>query len=169
MDTIIRWLAVDTIIQNWDTYGSIAHNYYLYTDPTDGLVTWIPWDNNEALKDTTNGAGNGKRGGQGKSVRDLNMANVGGQWPLIRFLMDDPTYLAKYQQYLEETIAGAFEPGKMEATYTKYHDLIAPYVQKEKETFSQLETLALFDRSLDELIQHAKDRSTAVAAYLAAE
>ncbi|MBN1665770.1 MAG: CotH kinase family protein, partial [Anaerolineales bacterium] len=44
VDAFIRWLAVDTIIQNWDTYGAMTHNYYLYTDPQDGLVTWIPWD-----------------------------------------------------------------------------------------------------------------------------
>ncbi|MBF0224984.1 MAG: CotH kinase family protein [Desulfobacterales bacterium] len=25
----IRWLAVNTVIQNWDTYGLMAHNYYL--------------------------------------------------------------------------------------------------------------------------------------------
>ena len=33
VDAFIRWLAVDTIIQNWDTYGAMAHNYYLYTEP----------------------------------------------------------------------------------------------------------------------------------------
>jgi len=33
---------------NWDSYGVMAHNYYLYNDPVRHL-TWIPWDHNEAL------------------------------------------------------------------------------------------------------------------------
>ena len=169
VDAFIRWLAVDTIIQNWDTYGAMAHNYYLYTDPTDGLVTWIPWDNNEALSAKSEGPGTGNRGGQGRGVRDLGLTGVSEQWPLIRYLMDDPTYLTKYQQYLEETIQGAFQPEKLEATYTKYHDLIAPYVQKEEEGYTQLGSIEGFNQSVNVLTQHAKDRSSAVAAYLAAK
>ena len=60
VDEFLRWLAVNTTIQNWDTYGSMAHNYYLYGDPTDnGRLAWIPWDNNMAL------SGEGMGGGMG--------------------------------------------------------------------------------------------------------
>lgn len=46
----LKWLACNTLIQNWDTYGKMTHNYYLYADPANGnRFTWIPWDNNEAL------------------------------------------------------------------------------------------------------------------------
>ena len=37
VDAFARWLAVNTVIQNWDTYGVAYHNYYLYTDPATGL------------------------------------------------------------------------------------------------------------------------------------
>jgi len=58
-DLFLRWLAVNTAIQNWDAYGAMAHNYYLYGDPGQkGRLRWIPWDNNLAL-----GAGFGGRGG----------------------------------------------------------------------------------------------------------
>lgn len=49
VDGFIRWLAVNTAIQNWDSYGIASKNYYLYTSPADGTITWIPWDNNEAI------------------------------------------------------------------------------------------------------------------------
>lgn len=49
VDGFIRWLAVNTVIQNWDTYGIASKNFYLYTNPSDGTITWIPWDNNEAI------------------------------------------------------------------------------------------------------------------------
>jgi spore coat protein H len=164
VDAFIRWLAVDTIVQNWDTYGSMAHNYYLYTDPADGLVTWIPWDNNEALSAGKGGGPGGK--GPGGGVRELNLGDVGEQWPLIRFLMDDPVYLAKYQQYLGETIQGAFQPEKLAATYQKYHDLIAPYVQQETPGYTQLSSSDSFNQSVDKLSQHAQSRYDAVVAYL---
>ncbi len=50
VDTFLNWLAVNTVIQNWDTYGVMQHNYYLYNNPETGQLVWIPWDNNESFK-----------------------------------------------------------------------------------------------------------------------
>ena len=64
VEEFLRWLAVNTTIQNWDTYGSMSHNYYLYGDPTDnGRLAWIPWDNNLALNDEGMGGMDGGMGG----------------------------------------------------------------------------------------------------------
>ena len=50
VDHFLKWLAVNTAIDNWDTYGAMAHNYYLYGDPKQkGRLQWIPWDNNMAF------------------------------------------------------------------------------------------------------------------------
>ena len=63
VDHFLRWLAVNTVIQNWDVYGAMPHNYYLYGDPAkQGRLRWIPWDNNEALG-RSGGPGPGGRGG----------------------------------------------------------------------------------------------------------
>ena len=162
VNAFIRWLAVDTIIQNWDTYGNIAHNYYLYTDPTDGLVTWIPWDNNEALK-SQNSGGNGA---SAKNVRTLDLSSVGDQWPLIRYLMDDPVYFAKYQQFLQETIDTAFQPEQLSETMQKYHDLIAPFVTQETSDSTQLNSINNFNESVIVLKQYVQTRYDAVVDYL---
>lgn len=175
VDAFMRWLAVDTTLQNWDTYGAMAHNYYLYADPEDGLVTWIPWDNNMSLSaggqrmnegGAAPGWGAGGRGGPGRGARALDLSTVGNEWPLIRFLMDDPTYQAKYKQYLQETIDGAFQPEMLAATYQKYHDLIAPYVEKETDDSTQIESIERFHQAVEELITHAQERYDAVIAYL---
>jgi len=52
----LKYLALNGIIQNWDTYGRMTHNYFLYNNPENSKLTWIPWDNNEAFQD-------GKQGG----------------------------------------------------------------------------------------------------------
>lgn len=174
VDAFLRWLAVDTIIQNWDTYGSMAHNYYLYTDPEDGLVTWIPWDNNMALS----GSGGVQRGadrGEGGiarergGARELDITMVSDQWPLISYLAADEEYLAMYRQHLQEFIDTVWQPEDLTARYQKYHDLIASYAEREEEGFTQLESVEVFENALDKLKEHAQERYDAVEEYLAAE
>ena len=54
VDAFLRYLALNNLIGNWDSYGNMTHNYYLYGDPAlDGRLVWIPWDFNEAMR--TNG------------------------------------------------------------------------------------------------------------------
>lgn len=168
VDGFIRWLAVNTVIQNWDTYGSMSHNYYLYNDPTTGLLTWIPWDNNLALS----GRGGGPGGPGGFTNDSLNQASVSNNWPLIRYLMDDPTYYERYVAYVAATAEGAFAPERMIAIYQKYHAMVAPYVVGENGEvtgYSFLTSAAAFDASLTELITHVNQRYAAVQAFLAAQ
>ena len=54
-DVFLKYLAVNTVIQNWDTYGKMTHNYFLYNNSDTNKLTWIPWDNNEALQLGENG------------------------------------------------------------------------------------------------------------------
>ena len=88
-DTFLHYLAVNTVIQNWDTYGRMEHNYYLYNNPDNNLLTWIPWDHNEALQ-------TGKRGGS--LPLDFSGMND-SEWPLIGYLYADEVYKAKYDDY----------------------------------------------------------------------
>lgn len=115
VDNFMHWLAVNTVIQNWDTYGVMNHNYYLYHNPYSDKLVWIPWDNNEALTS-----------GNGSLSLSMNEVNTG--WPLIRYLIDIPEYEDLYNDYLLNTINGAFEPTKVQATYQYYHNLIEDYV-----------------------------------------
>jgi spore coat protein H len=158
VDTFIRWLAVNTVVQNWDTYGTTSHNYYLYNDPTSGKLTWIPWDNNMALGD---GFARGR-------MTSMDLESVGDNWPLIRYLMDDPVYHSLYVDYVEETIHGPFEPTKMAQTYQRLHDLIQPFVTGEagEEDGAQLSSTNAFDSSVDELIAHAESRYSAAESYI---
>jgi len=176
VDRFIRWLAVNSVVQNWDTYGQMAHNYYLYTDPSTGLITWIPWDNNMALMAGMgdamgDGMGRGGRGGGGGpgGGLSLDLESVSSDWPLIRYLMDDPVYHARYVAYVEETINGPFEPGRMTATYQALHDLIAPYVvgeNGEQPGYTLLNSAAEFDSALTALIEHVNQRYAAAQEYI---
>lgn len=168
VDGFMRWLAVNSVVQNWDTYGQMAHNYYLYNDPTTGLLTWIPWDNNMALADGFGGRSLIMDGSTSRTM-PLDLSTVSSDWPLIRFLMDDLVYRARYDEYLAVTIQGAFEPAKMEATYRRLHDLIAPYVvgeNGEQPGYTHLASAADFETALEALVTHVNARFTLAQDYL---
>lgn len=216
VDEFITWLAANTIIQNWDTYGMASHNFFLYHNPEDGRFVWIPWDNNEALQNRSVGMGgnfgpgagigsenlspaagpgfarmppepgndspmNGPPGGQGigggmggdhplGGQLSLNLDEVDDQWPLIRYLMDDPVYHEKYVQAVEKVISGAFYPDNLKPLYTKNHDLIAPYVigeNGEQKGYTLLKSPEEFNSSLESLLSHADSRYSDTMAYLA--
>ena len=121
----LRLLAVNQAMQNWDTYGAMTHNYYLYGDPDDqGRLLWIPWDLNECLLSARGGpAGSG--GFPGGSIL---LDEVGADWPVIRYLIDDPTYAALYYDELNALLDGAFALEPLHARIDELHNLVAPYV-----------------------------------------
>lgn len=154
-DVFLHYLAINTTIQNRDTYGSMTHNYFLYNDPDTGKLTWIPRDNNESLQA-------GKRGDT-----SLNFASItGGEWPLIEYLYADDVYRAIYEQYLQETIDGPFAVETMQAKYDYYADLVEPYALAEQQWYSFLNGDNAFAAAISSLKQHVVDRVAAVQAYL---
>lgn len=83
VDEFLQWLAANTVMQNWDTYGSMSHNYYLYHDPASDQLVWIPWDNNQSLGSSGGGLrGNnnndnaGQQAGSGGAMRPQADANA---------------------------------------------------------------------------------------------
>ena len=79
-----------------------------------------------------------------RNVVSLSMDEIGADWPLIRYLLDDAVYHARYVAYGEAASATAFAPEVMEATYRHLAALIEPYVLAENPMHSQLQSTAAF-------------------------
>jgi len=157
VDAFLEWLALSAVIQHWDTYGAMSHNYYLYNNPDTGQLTWISWDHNMAMSGTSDAGGAGGRG-PNRTVT-LDKAEIDDNWPLIRFLLDDPLYYQQYLTYLAETVAGPFNADEMAQTYRDMADLIAPYAADEVGQ-------AAFDAAVQALIDHAYQRAEDVTTFL---
>ncbi|CAZ98407.1 CotH kinase family protein [Zobellia galactanivorans] len=155
-DTFLNYLAVNTVIQNWDTYGRMTHNYFLYNNPDTEKLAWIPWDNNEALQ-----RGN-QEGALALDFSDLNET----EWPLIGYLYEDATYKAKYDDYVREVASNIFSVSNMQAKYSTYAALVEPYATAEVEGYSFLNSSADFQAAISELNSHVSERATAVDNYL---
>lgn len=46
LDEFLRFLAMQAMLSNFDSFLTTGHNYYLYRDPRDGRFCFIPWDLN---------------------------------------------------------------------------------------------------------------------------
>jgi hypothetical protein len=99
--------------------------------------------------------------GRGPGARNISLdkADVDDNWPLIRYLLDDPVYYALYLDYLGETIAGPFESDHMAETYQTLAELIEPYAAADVGE-------EVFDAAVQQLIEHAYQQADAVEEFL---
>jgi spore coat protein H len=116
----LKYLAVNQTIINWDAYGCMTHNYYVYADPGDnGRLVFLPWDLNEVML---------IGGGRDCYADSVMLDEINDGWPLIRYLLDDPEYRQYYREQLQAFLDGVFDIDTIIQRMDSYHDLIAPYV-----------------------------------------
>jgi spore coat protein CotH len=164
----LRWLALNTIIGNVDAYGGVSgHNYYPYGSPRHrDRIFWIPWDHDLAMP--TGGLGTPLPG----TPIDLFHDRAGGNWPLIRFLLDDPMYRQMYRAQVDQLMATVFDPARVSATLRSEQARIFPHVvgpQGELFSRSFVGSPAQFDASVygpNGLIDYVNNRAAAVQAAL---
>ncbi len=155
VDHFLKWLAANTAFQNWDTYGNMGHNYFLYS--VDGRMQWIPWDNNESLQD-------------GKGTIEVDeMTRVGTSWPLIKYLFDISRYEEIYKSYMREFIDEVFVTDRMQTLYDEYSSLLFEYASAEvsgRTFFDSTSPATEFSSAVSTLKSHVESRTTEVNEYL---
>jgi spore coat protein H len=133
----------------------MTHNYYLYNDPADNLIKWIPWDNNEAFEE-------GKQGGalafEFTSISD-------NDWPMIGYILSAPAYEISFKQHILAFINGVFEPSKMETQYTEMQYLIQSSVNAETSDYSFLTSNLDFYSAISTLNTRVNTRNTVAFDY----
>jgi spore coat protein CotH len=159
VDTFLKWLAANTVIQNWDTYGNMTHNFYLYNNlnTTDSIsrLTWIPWDNNEAFQS-----------GKSSSALSFSFSEVSSSWPLIKYIINVEEYEETYETYLQEFVDDVFVADDMKITYSSYYTLLKDYAYAEESGYTFLESDSDFDSAVSTLKSHVVSRNSAVTSYL---
>jgi hypothetical protein len=186
VDSFLEWLALSAVIEHWDTYGAMTHNFYLYHDPETALLTWISWDHNLVLGASGGGPqgggpqgtrpgnvdqadaapaappANNRRGGRGGPGRSssLDKADVDDTWPLISYLIADPVYYEMYLDHLQATLDEIFIPATLTAKIEAYADILAPYAAAE-------EGVTTFDAAIDALLTRIESRYETAATFLA--
>lgn len=153
VDGFLKYLAVNNTIQNWDTYGNMTHNYYLYHDPADDLIKWIAWDNNEAFQD-------GNRTG---SV-SFSMDEVNDTWPLISYIREDEFYFEAYKTHVEDFITNHFDQASMTSIYDSHQALLSESADNERSGYSYVN--GRFDAGITAMKNHNTSRIAAANSFL---
>lgn len=152
----LKYLAVNNTIENWDTYGNMTHNYYLYHDPEDDLIKWISWDNNLALNSD----------GRKPSV-SLSMEEVSKDWPLISYIIAVDEYKDTYEGYLLEFTTNVFTNDRIQNIYDSWDAIIKPSAVKEVSPYSHLVNgIGSYESELSKIKNHVVERNTLVTSYL---
>lgn len=153
VDGFLKYLAVNNTIQNWDTYGNMSHNYYLYHDPADDLIKWIVWDNNEALS-------------TGRNALSFEMNEVNNDWPLISYIVAIDEYRTIYDNYIDQFITSAFESSKMNTQYSEMDVLISASATTELPDYTFINGSGAYTSAVSTLKSHCVSRIAAAETYL---
>ncbi|MCX8484023.1 MAG: CotH kinase family protein [Bacteroidia bacterium] len=168
VDHFTKYLAINNAIVNWDTYGVMAHNYYLYNHSSKGLM-WIPWDHNESFSKSPGITGTtGGPTGPGNAL-SLTMNEVGTGWPLINYIANDAVYFEKYKSHMRDFKNGVFQQNTLDAMIDKYYDLITPFVvgaNGEQPNYTHLSNAAAFTAERAALKTHVSNRIALINQFL---
>jgi hypothetical protein len=86
MDKYLDVLAADILMLNWDSYYNHGRNFFLYENPANGLVEWIPWDYNLAFSTTETGL-----------IVDYQNSEPK---PLVQHIQEDPILRSAYLDHV---------------------------------------------------------------------
>lgn len=147
----LKWLAANTVMQNWDTYGAMPHNYYLYANASNGgRLEWLPWDNNEALTSS-------------REALTLNLMSSTA-WPLIYQVAADSDYLAQYKSYVGQFARQLLNNAALDTVIDNRAALIRNAVASERSGYT-FTSASAFTVAVASLKTHIASRYTAALAY----
>lgn len=155
----LRYLAVNNTVGNWDSYGVLTHNYFIAN--TNGVLHWVPYDLNLSFQ---------MRGGSNNSRFSLSMdmKEVTNQWPLIRYVVDDPEYFAYYKSAVKDFIQKDFNPTTMAAYIQKHKAILQPYFSGtgvEAPPYSHLQNPKNFESAIAALEKYINERYQVALAF----
>lgn len=149
VDSFLEWLGIAAVVGHGDTYGLAGHNFYLYNDPATGKLTWVSWDHNVTFRQELT------------PFLVLDKSIVSDHWPLIRYLLDDPVYWARYVELLAENAATVLAPDALIAKIRAHAEVIAPAATQDMSPDE-------YAAAVQELIDFVEGRAQDVAQFLQA-
>ncbi|MDB6029840.1 MAG: hypothetical protein JWM16_178 [Verrucomicrobiales bacterium] len=107
VDEFLRYVAVSSVLINFDSFLSTGHNYYIYVNPRDGKLHFIPWDLNMSL------GGYGWLGTDEELARTSITRSYADHNILIERLLAIDEYAKAYRGHMQKLAVTAFNPEAM--------------------------------------------------------
>lgn len=131
-DLLPRYIAAMTLISNYDSYFANKGNYFLYEQRSTNKFAMLPWDFNLAL---------GRVIKKGKACEDpvvlINHPTITPiqERPMIARVLERKHLREAYHQHLRTLLDKLFNPSDMRDYIHQVKTLIAPYVEKDTNSF----------------------------------
>ncbi len=122
----LRVLAVEKMVNSWDSYWGGGNNFYVYEHP-DGIIRWIPWDMNETLP-VLNGP---DLSSIFQSSSYLVPTNKFEDRPLIRAILKDTLWKREYLDNICKLLNHPFTVANLDTTIYRWHSLIDKAVEQD--------------------------------------
>lgn len=154
IEDFLKYYAINNTIMNWDVYGVMNHNYYIYADPAcNNKLRWFPWDLNESFTNDN-------------KCLSFSMDEITNSAPLIRYIMDDNNYKDYYHSQLQEVVDGALNANTVSTLIQTYADLVEQSVINETTGYTYLSADSDFATEISKLKILIQNRNSAVTSYL---
>ncbi len=115
VDAFLRYMAVITILDNWDAYPNTGNNFYLFNNPVTDRFEWIPWD--------LAWGGNDRA-----SLFPTSGSELIQRAPLLDQVFRVSEYRLRYVAYVDLLLREWFTEENITALASQYHQMIAPYL-----------------------------------------
>lgn len=125
VDEFVRFLAVNVLLANLDSFLGFGHNYYLYLRPDTNRFVFIPWDLDFSV-------GTWPAGGSPEQQIDLNINHpYPGENKLIDRLLAMEEVKGKYQDLLKELVTTCFTKDRWLADLAQIEQTTAEPLERE--------------------------------------
>ncbi len=135
VDKAIWMLAFNNLTVNLDSYsGTFVQNYYLYKDHT-GHYNSVVWDLNMCFAGFTQTGSGSLSTSQQKQQMSATLHINDADWPLIKAVLNNPTYRKMYFAHLRTINEEMFASGLYEDLAMEWQGIIDTAVQADTHKF----------------------------------
>jgi hypothetical protein len=125
VDSVLRFVAVNAWLANYDSMLGTGHNYYLFLGGEDGRLRFIPWDLNEAF---------GRHPGAGPSSSQVAFSILQPHTTPNRFLdrlLGHAAFAARYREIVASLQSGACATNQLLGETRRLESLLATTLTEE--------------------------------------
>jgi len=131
VDPFLRFVALNALLSNMDSYLGFGHNYYLYLVPGKNQFVFIPWDLDLSLATWP-------AVGTPEQLVDLSLLHPhAGDNRLIDRLLAIPAHRERYLDLIREQLAQVFTRERLDNRLTAIEQAIAEPLAREKTATGQ--------------------------------
>ena len=123
VDQFLRFIAVNVLLTNLDSFLGGSQNYYIYLDPASNKFHFFPWDMDSSF-------GVAEWNGTPEMCREMSIDHPGGKGhTIIERVLNIPRHRQTYHDYLDTYLNTIFDEEKMYRQIERVGAFVRPLVK----------------------------------------